>query len=60
MIGILVAIIVVGLLLWAANYAIPMEPMFKRMLTAVAVVCLVLYMLRAFGLFSGHFVMPRW
>jgi type IV secretory pathway TrbL component len=59
MISIFVVIVVLGLLLWAVNYAVPMEPMFKRILTAVAVVCLVLYLLKAFGLLNGHFIIPK-
>lgn len=51
LIGVLVA---VGVIVWAINYAIPMEPMFKRAVTAVAIVCVVLYALKVFGVFTGN------
>ncbi len=51
-------IVVVGVIVWAINYAIPMEPMFKRVVTAVAIVCVVLYALKVFGLFNGHMRFP--
>ncbi len=56
---IIAVIIALGVILWAVNYAIPMEPMFKRILTAVAVVLLVLYLLKAFGMFNGRFIIPN-
>jgi len=58
MLQIIAVIVALGVVLWAINYAVPMEPMFKRILTAVAVVLLVLYLLKAFGLFSGRFIIP--
>lgn len=55
----LIAVIVaVGVIVWAINYAIPMEPLFKRAVTAVAVVCVVLYALKVFGLFNGNLRFP--
>jgi type IV secretory pathway TrbL component len=48
-ITILVVIIVVGLLLWAAQQ-IPMDATVRRILTVVVVVVLVLWILQAFGL----------
>lgn len=59
MLQIFAVIIVIGLLLWAVNYAVPMQEPFKKILTAVAVVCLVLYLLKAFGMFNGHFIVPN-
>jgi hypothetical protein len=51
----LIAVIVaVGVIVWGINYAIPMDPMFKRAITAIAVVCVVLLALRTFGMFSGN------
>lgn len=55
-IGILVLLIVVGLLLWAVNAVIPMEPKIKQIFNVVVVVAVVLYLLKAFGLLSH---MPR-
>lgn len=59
MIQIIGVIVALGVILWAVNYAVPMEPPFKKILTAVAVVLLVLYLLNAFGIFAGHIVVPR-
>ena len=52
LIGILVAIIVVGLLLWAAE-PVPMSPPVRRILQVVVVVVLVLWLLQAFGLLDA-------
>ena len=52
LIGILVAIIVVGLLLWAAEQ-VPMSPPVRRILQVVVVVVLVLWLLQAFGLLDA-------
>lgn len=51
-VGIIVAIVVVGLLLWAAGQ-IPMDPTVRRILQVVVVVVLVLWILQAFGLLGG-------
>ena len=58
MLQIIAVIVAIGVIVWAVNYAVPMDPPFKKILTAVAVVCLVLYLLRAFGMFNGHFIVP--
>jgi hypothetical protein len=58
MFALIAVIVAVGVIVWAINYAVPMEPMFKRAVTAVAVVCVVLYALKIFGLFSGHMRFP--
>ncbi len=49
---ILVVIIVVGLLLWAAQQ-IPMDAIVRRILQVVVVVVLVLWVLQSFGLLHG-------
>lgn len=50
---IVVALIVVGLLLWLVNTYIPMEANIKRILTGVVVVVVVLWLLQGFGLLDG-------
>jgi type IV secretory pathway TrbL component len=52
LIYILVVIIVVGLLLWAAEQ-LPMDGTVRRILQVVVVVALVLWILQAFGLLHG-------
>lgn len=52
LIGILVVIVVVGVLLWAAEQ-IPLDPVVKRILQVVVVLVLVLWLLQAFGLLGA-------
>jgi hypothetical protein len=49
---IVIAIIVVGVLLWLANAYIPMDATVKRILNIVVIIALVLWLLKAFGLFE--------
>jgi multisubunit Na+/H+ antiporter MnhB subunit len=51
-------IIVIGVLMWLVNSYIPMAEPFKKILNAVVVIALVLWLLYAFGLFS-YFPNPR-
>ncbi len=53
LIGLIVVIVVVGVLLWAAEQ-IPMSPPIRRVLQVVVVVFLVLWLLQSFGLLSGN------
>jgi hypothetical protein len=53
LISILVAIVIVGLLLWVVGQ-IPMDPTVARILRVVVIVALVLWLLQAFGLLGGH------
>jgi hypothetical protein len=48
---ILLALIVVGVLLWLVNRFIPMQGTIKSILNAVVVIGVVLWLLDAFGLF---------
>jgi hypothetical protein len=50
---ILIALIVVGVLLWLVNRFIPMQGSIKSILNAVVVICVVLWLLNAFGLFHS-------
>jgi type IV secretory pathway TrbL component len=58
LISLLVTLIVIGMLLWAANSVIPMEPTIKRIVNVVVVVAVCLWLLSAFGLLAG-FPNPR-
>ena len=49
---ILLVIIVVGILLWAVNSFLPMDPKVKSILNIVVVILLVLWLLQAFGLIN--------
>jgi hypothetical protein len=48
---ILLALIVVGVLLWLVNRFIPMQGTIKSILNSVVVIAVVLWLLNAFGLF---------
>ena len=50
---ILLALIVVGVLLWLVNSFIPMQGTIKSILNAVVVIGVVLWLLDAFGLFHS-------
>ena len=50
---ILVALILVGILLWLVNRFIPMQSNIKSILNGVVVIAVVLWLLNAFGLFHS-------
>ncbi len=52
MISLVLTLIVVGVLLWLVNSYIPMDAAIKKILNIVVVVCVVIWLLYAFGLFS--------
>jgi hypothetical protein len=52
-ISVVVVLIVVGLLLWAANSFIPMDGKIKSILNVVVVIAVILWLLRVFGLWGG-------
>jgi len=49
MISLVVTLIVVGVLLWLVNTYIPMDGKIKKILNAVVVICVVIWLLYAFG-----------
>jgi hypothetical protein len=49
---ILIVIVVVGVLLWAINSFLPMDPKIKCILNIVVVVLLIIWLLQAFGLIN--------
>ena len=50
LIQIVIALIVVGVLLWLVNSFIPMAGSIKSILNAVVVICVVVWLLNVFGL----------
>lgn len=52
LLSIVIALIVVGVLLWLVNTYIPMDHTIKSILNAVVVIVLVLWLLNIFGVFS--------
>lgn len=52
LISLVVTLIVVGVLLWLVNNYLPMDPKIKSILNAVVVICVVVWLLFAFGILS--------
>lgn len=52
LITLIVLLIIVGVVLYCVNL-LPIDPTFKKIIWAVAVLFAVLYVLKAFGLLSG-------
>ena len=50
--NVVITLIVVGVLLWLVNSYIPMDAKIKQILNIVVVIAVVLWLLRAFGLFG--------
>ncbi len=53
LIQLVIALVVVGVLLWAVNTYIPMDSKIKNILNIVVVVVVVLWLLQVFGVLSG-------
>lgn len=53
LINLVIILIVVGFLLWAANRFIPMEPRIKSIMNIVVIIAVVLWLLSAFGVFGA-------
>jgi hypothetical protein len=60
LIQVVLALIVVGVLLWLINTFIPMAGSIKSILNAVVVICVVVWLLNVFGLMGAvyHFHVP--
>jgi hypothetical protein len=61
LISLVITLIVVGVLLWLVNTYIPMDGKIKSILNAVVVICVVIWLLFAFGLInhSGDIRVPQ-
>ncbi len=61
LISLVVTLIVIGVLLWLVNTYIPMDGKIKNILNAVVVVCVVVWLLYAFGKLnhSGDIRVPK-
>ena len=53
LITIVVALVVVGVLLWLVNVYIPMDGKIKKILNIIVVIVVVLWLLQAFGLLDA-------
>ena len=61
LVSLVVTLIVVGVLLWLINTYIPMDGKIKKILNVVVVICVILWLLSAFGILghSGDIRVPQ-
>ena len=61
LISLVITLVVIGVLLWLVNTYIPMDGKIKKILNAVVVICVVVWLLFAFGLLnhSGDVRVPQ-
>lgn len=61
LISLALTLIVIGVLLWLVNTYIPMDGKIKSILNIVVVICVVIWLLYAFGIInhSGDIRVPR-
>lgn len=52
LITIVITLVVVGVLLWLLNQYVPMDAKIKRIINIVVIIFVVIWLLRAFGLFE--------
>jgi hypothetical protein len=52
LITVVITLIVIGVLLWLVNTYIPMDGKIKSILNAVVVICVVIWLLYAFGIIN--------
>jgi hypothetical protein len=53
MIELVVGLALVGLILWAIESLVPMDPTIKQVIRVVIIICVVVYLLRVFGLIGS-------
>lgn len=53
LINVLLALVVVGVVLWLVNTYLPMDPKIKTILNIVVVIVVVIWLLRAFGILGS-------
>lgn len=61
LISLIITLIVIGVLLWFVNTYLPMDGKIKQILNIVVVICVVVWMLYAFGILnhSGDIHVPQ-
>jgi len=61
LINLAITLIVVGVLLWLVNTYLPMDGKIKKILNIVVVICVVIWLLYAFGILnhSGDIKVPQ-
>ncbi len=57
MLNLLLTLAIIGVLLWILNTMIPMDEKIKKLINAIVIITVVLYILRIFGVI-GHVEVP--
>ena len=52
MFNLIIELIIIGLVMWLVNNYIPMDAKIKKILNIVVFVCVILWLLQVFGVFS--------
>lgn len=52
LVSVVITLVVVGVVLWLINTYIPMQGTIKKILNAVVVICVVVWLLYAFGVIN--------
>lgn len=52
MLYVIFVLIIIGVIMWAVNAYIPMDPPIKKILNIVVVICVILWLLQIFGVFG--------
>lgn len=58
MLNLVIVLIVIGVLLWLVNTYIPLDAKIKKILNVVVVICVVVWLLYAFGVLPLHNDIP--
>jgi hypothetical protein len=53
LISLVIVLVVVGVILWLINSYIPMQPTIKKILNAVVIIVVVIWLLSAFGVINN-------
>lgn len=53
LISLVITLIVIGVLLWLVNNYIPMDGKIKQILNVVVIICVIIWLLYAFGIISN-------
>ena len=53
LIGLIIALVLIGVLIYCVNTLIPMDPKIKTIINVVIVIVVLLFILQSFGLLAG-------
>lgn len=59
MIGLIVTLALIGVILWLVNTYLPMDPKIKQIMNVVVVICVILWLLGAFGILRMDAPVPQ-